>query len=154
MTLDYDTPSEMLPAQNSPNSSAEWNSAGLGESWLGSQNQFVPVIDTRASMSAKLPHAICALIVINRYLRYAQEMRRLITFTQETGQNIATQSLLMWVWKLVDELLEYRLCTDKLLNFHWTCRLRKGSFSKRKIHQTTNNFSFTYLSEMFDLVRK
>ena len=118
MTLDHDTPSEMLSAQNSPKSSAEWNSAGLGESWLGSRNQFVPVIDTRASTSAKLPHAICALIVINRYLRYAQEMRRLITFTQETGQNIATQSLLMWVWKLVDELLDYRLCTDKLLNFH------------------------------------
>lgn len=69
-------------------------------------------------------------------------------------KNISTQSLLMWMWKLVDELLEYRVCTDKLLNFHWTCRLRIGSFSKRKIHQTTNNFSFTYLSEMFDLVRK
>ena len=154
MTLDYDTPSEMLPAQNSPNSSAEWNSAGLGESWLHSQNQFVPETDTRASMSAKLPHAICALTVINRYLWYAQEMCCLITFTQETGQNIATQSLLMWIRKLADELLEYRHCTDKLLNFHWTCRLRKGSFSKRKIHQTTNNFSFTYLSKMFDLVRK
>ena len=118
MTLDYDTPSEMLPAQNSPNSSAEWNSAGLGESWLHSRNQFVPEIDTRASMSAKLPHAICALTVINRYLRYAQEMCCLITFTQETGQNIATQSLLMWIRKLADELLEHRLCTDKLLNFH------------------------------------
>lgn len=47
ITLDYDTPSEMLSAQNSPNSSTEWNSAGVGESWLGGQNQFVPVIDTR-----------------------------------------------------------------------------------------------------------
>lgn len=58
-----------------------------------SRNQFLPVIDTRARMSAKLPDAICALIVINRYLTYAQEMCCLITFTQETGQNIATQSL-------------------------------------------------------------
>lgn len=90
ITLDYDTPSEMLCAQNSPNSSPEWNSAGVGESWQGSQNQFVPVIDTRACMSAKLSQTICALIMINRYSRYAQEMCCLITFTWEKRQNIST----------------------------------------------------------------
>lgn len=79
--MDYDTPSEMLSAKNSPNSSPEWNSAGVGESWIGSQNQFVPVIDMRACVSARLPHTICALIMINRYLQYAREMCCLITFT-------------------------------------------------------------------------
>lgn len=44
------------------------------------------------------------------------------------------QSIKIWAEKLADKLLEYRLCTDKLLNFHWTCLLRIGSFSKRKIH--------------------
>lgn len=68
ITLDCDTLSEMLSFQNSPNSSTEWNSAGVGESWLSSQNQFVPVIDMRARVSAKLSHTICALIMINRYL--------------------------------------------------------------------------------------
>lgn len=67
ITLDYDTSSEMLSAQNSSNSSTEWNSAGLGESWLGHQKQFVPVIDMRTCMSAKLAYHLC-LIMINRYL--------------------------------------------------------------------------------------
>lgn len=87
ITLDYDTPSEMLSAQNSPNRSPEWNSARVGELWLGSQNQFVPVIDTRACMAAKLSQTICALIMINRYSRYAREMCCLITFTWERRQN-------------------------------------------------------------------
>lgn len=60
ITLDYDTPSEMLSAQNSPSSSSEWNSAGVGESWLGHQNQFVPVIDMRICMSAKLLYHLCS----------------------------------------------------------------------------------------------
>lgn len=34
-------------------------------------------------MSAKLSHTMCALIMINRYLQYAQEMCCLITFTWE-----------------------------------------------------------------------
>lgn len=67
-TLDYDTPSEMLSAQNSLRGSTEWNSAGVGELWLESHNQFVPMIDTRACVSAKLSFTICALIMINRYL--------------------------------------------------------------------------------------
>lgn len=60
ITLDYDTSSEMLSAENSPNSSTERDSAGLGESWLGHQNQFVPVIDTRTCMSAKLSYHLCS----------------------------------------------------------------------------------------------
>lgn len=44
------------------------------------------------------------------------------------------QNIIIWTEKLVDKLLEYSLCTDKLLNFPWTCILRIGSFSKRKIH--------------------
>lgn len=90
ITLDYDTPSELLSTQNSPNRSPEWNSAGVGESWLGSQNQFVPVIDTRACMSAQLSQTICVLTMINRYSRYAWEMCCLITFTWKRRQNIST----------------------------------------------------------------
>lgn len=67
ITLDYDTPSEMLSAQNSPNSNPERSSAGVVELWRGSQNQFVPVTDTRPCMSAKLSQTICALIMIKRY---------------------------------------------------------------------------------------
>lgn len=59
VTLEYDTPSEMLSAQNSPNSSTDWNSAGVGESWLDRQNQFVPVIDMRARTSAELSYHLC-----------------------------------------------------------------------------------------------
>lgn len=66
------------------------------------------------------------------------------------------QSLHFRIWnrETSKRITECRLCTDKLLNFHWTCILRISSFSKRKIHSTTCNFSFTYLREMFDLVRK
>lgn len=81
ITLDYSIPSEMLSAQNASNSSREWNSAWVGEMWPSSQNQFVHVIDTRDCVSAKLFHTIWALIMINRYLWYAQEMCCLITFT-------------------------------------------------------------------------
>lgn len=43
------------------------------------------------------------------------------------------QSIKTWAEKLADKLVEYGLCTHKLLNFHWTCILRIDSFSKRKI---------------------
>jgi hypothetical protein len=68
ITLDYSIPSEMLSAQNSPNSGSKWNSAWVGETWPSSQNQFVHVIDTRDCVSAELFHTIWALIMINRYL--------------------------------------------------------------------------------------
>lgn len=75
-------------------------------------------------------------------------------YMKAVQKRLLIQSTKIWAEKLADKLLEYSLCSDKLLNFHWTCILRKGSFSKRKIHQTTYNFSFTYLRKMFDLVRK
>lgn len=75
-------------------------------------------------------------------------------YMKAVQKSLLIQSIKIWSEKMADKLLEYSLCTDKLLNFHWTCILRKGSFSKRKIHETTYNFSFTYLRKMFNLVRK